>query len=77
MLLLKDYNSNFVEMGKPLKVRGEWAEVKVEWTLQNGGYAGRGYILSVEEGMILQKKLWIVREDSWVGWKLQVGKENV
>lgn len=33
-------------------------------------------MLSVEDGMISQKKLWIVREDGWVGWKLQVGKEK-
>lgn len=48
MLFLKDYNSNFVEMGKPLKLRGEWAEVKVDpsklricregiYTLSGGG----------------------------------------
>ena len=50
--------------------------LRSRWTLQNGGYAGRGHILSLEEGMISHKKLWIVREDGWVGWKLQVGKEK-
>lgn len=30
-------------------------------------------MLSVEDGII---SLWIVREDGWVGWKLQEGKEK-
>lgn len=46
MLFLKDYNSDFVEMGKPLKLRGEWAEVKVdpsEWRIcREGIYALSG-----------------------------------
>jgi hypothetical protein len=65
-----------LETMKPSKLHGKWGRdgsgpCKIEdkqWSTQ---------MFAEEEGMISQGMLWTVKEDSWVGRKLCVGKERL
>lgn len=71
MLFLKDCNSDFVEMGKPLKLHWEWAEVQVdssEWRICREGT----YALSGGGDEIAKEAL--DPEGRWLGWMEVTGR---